>query len=271
MKIILYERMINMLLKITEKCSMGCTHCLSDCKPDGKHMSFEMLQQSLDFILNNKLSNFVIISGGEPCEHPEWMKFAKYVIERCCNSKTYVAVMITTNGFWFAEHQDKALELLNTAEISNLLSVQVSTDKRYYTKQIPLDLPLWSNPHIELCVDCVQMMTPLGRAKTNDLHFNDHKASSCFNIRSVAHQMRHQNGSVTLCELIHKMESMMRFCQPAITIEGKIQLSESNTCPVVSDIFKPNHEIMQDILNFNCNHCHLNDGLPDLYRKTLSL
>lgn len=28
-----------MLVELTYACKMDCTHCLSDCKPDGEHMS----------------------------------------------------------------------------------------------------------------------------------------------------------------------------------------------------------------------------------------
>lgn len=33
-----------MLLKITEACSMGCSHCVNDAKPDGEHMTLKVLE-----------------------------------------------------------------------------------------------------------------------------------------------------------------------------------------------------------------------------------
>jgi MoaA/NifB/PqqE/SkfB family radical SAM enzyme len=62
-----------MILVITDKCSMGCTHCLSDCKPDGQHITLEQFKQNLEFALRTIGRNpqILILSGGEPFEHPQ--------------------------------------------------------------------------------------------------------------------------------------------------------------------------------------------------------
>jgi MoaA/NifB/PqqE/SkfB family radical SAM enzyme len=39
-----------MMIALTYRCNMGCTHCISDCKPDGMDMSKDTLIDSLDFI-----------------------------------------------------------------------------------------------------------------------------------------------------------------------------------------------------------------------------
>lgn len=44
-----------MLLKITEKCSMGCTHCMNNATPDGQHMSEKVFDDSLDFLIKNNV------------------------------------------------------------------------------------------------------------------------------------------------------------------------------------------------------------------------
>ena len=33
-----------MLVELTYACKMGCSHCMSDCKPDGEHMSLQILK-----------------------------------------------------------------------------------------------------------------------------------------------------------------------------------------------------------------------------------
>ena len=39
-----------MLVEVTYACKMGCTHCLSDCKPDGEHMTLEVFEDVLSKI-----------------------------------------------------------------------------------------------------------------------------------------------------------------------------------------------------------------------------
>lgn len=40
-----------MLVEVTYACKMGCTHCLSDCKPDGEHMTLEVFEDVLKFMI----------------------------------------------------------------------------------------------------------------------------------------------------------------------------------------------------------------------------
>ena len=42
-----------MLVEVTYACKMGCTHCLSDCKPDGEHMTLEVFEDVLKFMIKN--------------------------------------------------------------------------------------------------------------------------------------------------------------------------------------------------------------------------
>lgn len=39
-----------MIIDLTYSCKMGCSHCMSDCKPEGKNMSIQVLKDSLDFL-----------------------------------------------------------------------------------------------------------------------------------------------------------------------------------------------------------------------------
>ena len=46
-----------MLVEVTYACKMGCTHCLSDCKPDGEHMTLEVFEDVLKFMIKKSDSN----------------------------------------------------------------------------------------------------------------------------------------------------------------------------------------------------------------------
>lgn len=65
-----------MLITLTYHCSMGCTHCLSDCKPDGQHMPYSVFEDALDFCNRHQISS-MHLSGGEMFEHPEIGNFVE--------------------------------------------------------------------------------------------------------------------------------------------------------------------------------------------------
>lgn len=48
-----------MLVEVTYACKMGCTHCLSDCKPDGEHMTLEVFEDVLKFMIKNRFQRGV--------------------------------------------------------------------------------------------------------------------------------------------------------------------------------------------------------------------
>lgn len=56
-----------MLIDLTYRCSMGCNHCMSDCKPDGTDMAPEILEDVLAFCKKNEVPS-LIFSGGEMFE-----------------------------------------------------------------------------------------------------------------------------------------------------------------------------------------------------------
>ena len=67
---------VNMVLKITDICDMGCSHCLSDCTMSSLEpcMTEKVLNDSIDFI--NQMSPLtLIVSGGEPTLHPDFTKY----------------------------------------------------------------------------------------------------------------------------------------------------------------------------------------------------
>lgn len=43
-----------MIIDLTYACKVGCSHCMSDCKPEGENMSIQVLKDSLNFLKNIK-------------------------------------------------------------------------------------------------------------------------------------------------------------------------------------------------------------------------
>lgn len=77
------------LLLINSTCSAGCRHCPFGKKKDGKHFELhEVFSQDVDL----KDAKLLILSGGEPLEHPNLNQF----IEHC--NRLYLPFRIATGG-----------------------------------------------------------------------------------------------------------------------------------------------------------------------------
>lgn len=246
---------------------MGCSHCISDAKPDGKHMAKEVFLDVLEFLRKNGLYQNMIISGGEPTEHPEFEEFMESLIKFFRKNQFQGSATVTTNGFWILEHPEKALEIVNAGDGSFQIFFQVSTDSRYYPKELPVHKRIWREKGVALFEDCVKQMYPLGRAKKNGYPSN-RISSHCFNIRAIAKQL--PTGS-TFQDIVRTLESAGKFCTPAIRIDGGISLGESDLCPKCSSIYAgSDQEIVARILGFKCHICDpINDRLPEMYQKFL--
>ncbi len=44
-----------MIIDVTYACNMGCSHCMSDCTPDGLHMPIQTFRYSLNFLQTYKI------------------------------------------------------------------------------------------------------------------------------------------------------------------------------------------------------------------------
>lgn len=246
-----------MMIKITEKCSMGCTHCMNRAAPDGKHMDFDTFQKAIDFQRTYE-GLFLIITGGEPTEHPEFMSFLCYAANTLYNNY----ITITTNGVWMQNNEEKVKYLYNC--YGNRIMFQVTNDKRYYPIRIDLSHPVFHYDNIIVC-GTVEHIYPQGRAVDNNLEWTS-KASKCFNVRAIIHQVNIKD----LRNVIRMLAARGKFCTPHININGHIKLGESDLCPSCSHINKTHDEIVNDILNFRCHECdHVNCHLPKEYRQII--
>lgn len=251
-----------MLLKITEACSMGCTHCMNDAKPDGKHMSLETLEDSLNFIVKNNIYHCLIITGGEPTEHPAFPYIMGYIIGDLTKRKKRCVVTVATNGFWILDNISAAKEIAAGSEYVEV-QFQVSTDSRYYPKQIDRTKRIWREPGFTLCENCVQSMYPIGRAKQNNYPYTI-VSSRCYNIRAMVKLL----SDPTIENVVMALAQRGKFCTPSIKIDGSIVLGESDLCPKCASIYDDEKEIIQKIKDFKCNGCYpLNENLDMCYKQ----
>lgn len=246
-----------MMIKITEKCSMGCTHCMNNAMPNGNHMELETFKKAIEF-QKKYGGSFCIITGGEPTEHPQFVSFIVYALE---NLKLCF-ITVTTNGTWMQYNADEVKSLHNL--YGTRLLFQVTNDKRFYPTQINLSLPVFQYDNVLTC-NQIAYIYPQGRALDNNLEWES-KASKCFNIRSITHKIGYKG----LGNIIAMLAVKGKFCTPHISIDGYIKLGESDLCPNCSHIDKTEEEIINNILSFKCSKCnHINNKLPKEYRMAI--
>ena len=255
-----------MMIKITEKCSMGCTHCMNNATASGKHMDFEIFKDSLNFLKeNNLLFPQIVITGGEPTEHPQFVEFMKYLADFIKSNKILVFVTVATNGFWILNNQEKAKEIVSLFNKKGF-SFQVSTDRRYYPKRLDTTKRIFKEEGFVLCEDCVESLYPQGKAMNLKNVTYNAIASNCFNVRAISKQI----DNCKLSDIVAMLASRFKFCTPHIKIDGGIGLGESDLCPKCCSIYDSMDVIMDKIKAFKCDGCkHLNDKLPILYQKLL--
>lgn len=235
-----------MLIRITNCCRMECSHCMIEASPDGKHMSTEIFAKALDF--SNRFDMpFIMLSGGEPLEHPQFFKFVDLAKKSC------PIVLVLSNGM-FLENK----ELRNRVLALDVL-VQVTNDPRYYPKRVAK----FDHPNISY-EDTLRMITPLGRAAKNKIPASK-KAPMCFNLRSCVHSTKDFHQALGMLRFNQKM------CSPSINIDGDIVAGESVQCCKIGTVESSDQELVRNLMTMHCNKCGLEDNLSLTHRSAIRL
>lgn len=256
-----------MMLKITERCTMGCKHCMNDAKPDGKDMTLDVFKDSLEFLQKNGLCKMLIITGGEPTEHKNFDDIMNCLFDFQERFNYFVIIVITTNGEVISKEPERFKEYVKRAyNIGFRLMFQVSADVRYYPRRIQTHKRIFREDGFELCDDCVEHIYPQGRALENNIPWES-KASKCYNVRALSKQLDKYS---TLRDIEGILSSSLKFCTPHIKVNGDIGLGESDLCPSCTSIYESMENIMNSIREFKCDMCnHINNKLSSEYKKFL--
>ena len=214
--------------------------------PDGEHMEVNMFAKVLDWI-NRHNFLMIFISGGEPTDHPNFFEMAEMA------KQSGLLPAILSNGM-FLEDVEKRDKILSLG-----ITVQITNDDRFYPKRIPkFEHPLLTYEHH------IRMVTPLGRAKTNDLP-TDRASPLCFNLRSITRSFRNFSRSVLYLRLSEKM------CTPSINVDGSISAGETSLCHRIGTVDSTDEEIVQNILAMKCNRCGLENNLSPLHKAAIGI
>lgn len=248
-----------MLIELTTKCSMGCTHCLSDCKPDGKDMEPDMLREVLEFVKKKQIKA-VVFSGGEMFEHSKIEEILNIIAEYYAPN---IPVSFTSNGRVLSSNNDVYEAFVKFqgkfSKKSNVM-LQITDDDRFYPSQLDQKQKYRLNK-LGAIIEGVpgnihepkRCLYPQGRALENfDESWWNTKAPKCVNARLITMQKHPSFG-----ELCNYMLQAGFVCTPTIDPNGDIKLGESALCPAVANIKQTDREIMDNILNCKCYKCEI--------------
>jgi len=227
-----------MLIRVTNKCTMQCVHCMIDAHPAGEHMSWAVFKKAVNFVQNCGPPHVLLLGGGEPSEHPDLMKFIQHA------KRSFFDVLLLSNGefLWLKpELRDRILPVV--------YAVQVTNDVRFYSRKVE------EYKHPKVCyIDKLGMLSPHGRAVSNKLETN-RRSPECFNMRSMARfGASFEAARRTLVE-------RGKFCTPSINVDGSISAGESSSCSKVGAVYDKPDAVMEKLGKLKCQKCGLVNSL----------
>lgn len=233
-----------MLVRITQKCRMNCSHCMVEAKEDGAHMEPIVFGASLDFIERFEF-RVMMLSGGEPTEHPDLLDMIDLSLDR--GFKT----LVLSNGMFLTDPQ------LTQALLSKDVLIQVTNDPRFYPQRIQ---PL-KHPKI-MYEDSLQLLSPFGRAKGMEC---SRQSPLCFNLRSATRSYRDfQRG-------VFHLRSLAKMCTPSINVDGSISAGEAPSCHSIGNVWDSNVALTNAVCEMKCSRCGLGKTLPDKYKQAIGM
>lgn len=226
-----------MMIKITNSCRMICTHCSESCTPDGEHMSFDTFKQSIVKV-KELGARVLLITGGEPTDHPQFISFMETVIAE----RKGMPIIVTSNGM-FLEDKEYTKKLLSLD-----CMYQITADERYY----PIKVPVIDHPKL-VYETRLRHVASIGRARENGIEHGVRKGTKCFNIRALTKQ----TGSIT--KAIEILETKgVGFCVPSIDIDGSVKPGEFRICKTLGTIWDSNDALTKSfkaMTLYECNSC----------------
>lgn len=252
-----------MIIDLTYKCSMGCSHCMSDCKPDGAKMTIPTLKDTIEFFKRNDCHT-VLVSGGEIFEHSNIIECLTTLFEGFRDYNDYLMIILITNGRQLADNHDYLRFLEQYMKYDKFyrrrIIIQVTDDPRFYPNPLT-QTQRYRLEKLGAIIDTVpsnsddkdRCLYPQGRALMNfsDKNWNT-KAPKCVNLRLLANQ-----GFKSLKGILQYLSMSCKFCTPSISPYGDIKLGESALCPAVASIYDSAEEIIEKIKNCNCQSCKI--------------
>lgn len=252
-----------MLIQITNRCYMGCLHCMQNSSPRGKHMKQETFEQVVD-LCKQAQPMVVSVTGGEPTEHPFWLDYTKELL----SLPSVKVLSILTNGSWIEDSSVRIPMARLIRSSKGRVKVQVYSHPKYYKSHE------WTVSHESQyrSIGCLPNFTDpiymqdIGRARKNcqeEVSKNDH-VPSCINSHLIALQAR------SLPHFLSMAAQAGKFCRPLVDPDGNIHMSESWLCPAVAHVSDGAEEAFRKMRSsMPCCRCRLFKNFEQLHKKEM--
>ena len=256
-----------MLIKITNSCAMGCSHCMENSLPSTDHMNLKTFMRALDFteraeceVIKAGMPVMMMLSGGECTDNPLIIEMAHQVVKRGW------VLTILTHGLWL-DNVELRNELLRD-DWKNVL-IQVTNDDRYY----PRKPPKFEHPRV-IYVDKLLVLSTIGRASrpTFDSKGLDPRiAPGSFNFRSITRSCKSVPMAIKLLRA-RACLGLAGFCTPSVTHEGIVVAGESRLCYPIGTVDSSNEELTAAVLSMgSCNRCQQESALSPMHKHAIGV
>ncbi len=244
-----------MLLKITNTCLRGCSHCLEDSTGKLAHMTRATFTQALAFTWAIERQartqtgyTLLLFSGGECTDHPDLLDL---VAEAEVAGFTPV---ILTHGLWIGDPKRADFQAALLAKDRRIF-VQVTNDPRFYPQtRVPVQI---EDPRVIYIPQIGGDLLPIGRSKGVA---TTKKGPGSFNFRSRVRA----TGCVERALVLHRTAALtggQGHCSPSISHDGVLVAGESRFCHAVGDVSMIGRagfaEITRRIATMQCYNCGL--------------
>jgi len=231
-----------MILRITNKCTMGCSHCFIDnASPTGSHMDESTFIECLCFAKKCQAKS-LIISGGEPFEHPKLFDFLRLAM-----NAGFPAIIVATNGT-FASNENLYNQATNP-EFNNVM-FQVTNDSRFYPQNVNSIKSKFEGKKW-FFIQRIQKIHRCNRTEKNKI-ITDPPTSTCCNIRSIFNEVKKLDVAIQILENV-----LQKFCKPSINTDGSIAVGEKDTCFKIGHVSDDIERIEAMLHAMQCDNCNI--------------
>lgn len=215
-----------------------------DATSEGAHMELSTYLHVLDFVQRFGPNELLLVSGGEPTEHPELIHFLELAKQRSIN------LIVLSNGTFVKENKP-LLEQLLALEVK----IQITNDVRYYPQRVEI----CRHPKFYY-VDELTLLAPFGRAKNMT---SSRQSPLCFNLRSSVRGLKNFERAIEFLRLRGKM------CAPSINVDGTLMAGESPFCSSFGTILDTNETLLENLCNLTCGKCDLYKNLTPIHLNAI--
>jgi len=244
-----------MIIRVTHHCTMGCRHCFIDSSgPAGEHMSLPTFQAALDMAQRLGL-RVVLLSGGEPFDHPEFFAMLDILLGRNRLLDAGFLPVICSNGEFLED--ETMFERLVALRLP--FPVQIARDPRFYPR--PLRAPQSRLGHPAVVVE-TRLRTIFPCRRTHEHGIASTRLSpACFNLRSATRSLGIMSA---LCRLERgSLGISPKACSPSINPDGSVVAGESDTCWQIGTVRSSPAGLQRALIEMRCDRCGLHANLSD--------